>query len=472
VPPDHLVPRHLALTGLVRPHDHACLVYDDPRARIDVTVPYFIDGLERGESCLVVGGREFTESVEAGLEAAGIDLNLHRDRGALMVATCRETHLASGPRPGTFSPVSMVNVWREMVHHATRRGFAATRLAVEPTWALQDEQSTRELIAYETLVNGFLASAPATGLCLYRRDQWPAAAVIDALRTHNAVVLGEVVCHGNLFYDAPELPRTEDRADAARLTWMLGQLRDTTARERALTEARDAAVAANRLKDEFLAALAHEMRTPLASIVGWTSVLRRAELPPERVQQALGSIERNAAGMTRMVNDLVDLSAMLAGQLSLVRTVVDTRTVVRDAVDAIRPIASERRLRLDVEEPTEPVRVKADADRLRQCVLNLLSNAVKFTPTGGTVTVRVEPQHGKVAIHVSDTGEGISATSLLRVFDRFWRATESPSGSGSGLGLGLAITKQLVELHDGRVSASSAGEGRGAVFTIELPASS
>jgi signal transduction histidine kinase len=458
VPPDHLVPRHLALTGLVRPHDHACLVYDDPRARIDVTVPYFIDGLERGESCLVVGGREFTEGVEAGLEAAGIDLNLHRDRGALTVATCRETH--------------MVNVWRERVHDATRRGFTATRLAVEPTWALQDEQSTRELMAYEALVNGFFASTPATGLCLYRRDQWPAAAVIDALRTHNAVVLGDIVRHGNLFYGAPELPRTEDRADAARLTWMLGQLRDTTARERALTEARDAAVAANRLKDEFLAALSHEMRTPLTSIVGWTSVLRRAELPPERVQQALGSIERNAAGMTRMVNDLVDMSAMLAGQLSLVHTVGDARTVVRDAVDTIRPIASERRLRLDVEEPTEPVCVKADADRLRQCVLNLLGNAVKFTPAGGAVAVRVEPQNGMVAIHVSDTGAGISATSLLHVFDRFWRATESPSGSGSGLGLGLAITKQLVELHDGRVSASSAGEGHGAVFTIELPTSS
>jgi signal transduction histidine kinase len=323
-------------------------------------------------------------------------------------------------------------------------------------------------MVYEALVNEFFATAPATGLCLYEWNKWPAAALVHALRTHKTVVVGDAVCTGNVFYEGPEYARS-DRSDTERLACMLDQLRQATARERALAEARDAAVAANRVKDDFLAALSHEMRTPLTSIVGWTSVLTRAELPPDGVRQALASIERNARGLTRMVNDLVDVSAMLAGQLSLAQKIVDAGTVVREAVETIRPIASERRLHLGVEVSSESLSIRADPDRLLQCVLNLLSNAVKFTPAEGAITARVERRDRTVVIAVSDTGIGIPSEMLPRVFDRFWRASSRPTAAG-GLGLGLAITRQLVELHGGRVGVHSAGEGRGAVFTVELPA--
>jgi signal transduction histidine kinase len=238
---------------------------------------------------------------------------------------------------------------------------------------------------YEALVNDFFASVPASGLCLYGRRKWPAAALIDALRTHGTLVIGDAVCTSNVFYEGREFVQT-DRADAARLARMLEHVREAVTREQALTEERDAAVAASRRKDHFLAALAHEMRTPLMSIVGWTSVLTRAELPPDSVRQARASIERNAQGMTRIVNDLVDMSAMLAGRLSLMRAVVNLETIAREAMETIRPIASERRLRVSLDAPRERLLVDADADRLRQCVLNLLSNAVKATPADGAIT--------------------------------------------------------------------------------------
>jgi signal transduction histidine kinase len=452
-------------------HDHLCLVYDDPDVRARTTVPYLADGLERGEWCVAVGDREFTESVEAGLEAAGIDLSRYRDRHAFAVATHRETYLASGPEPGTFAPDGMLRLWHDMVRDASRRGFTASRVAGEPTWALESEHSLQVLLTYEALVDQFFASAPATGLCLYRRGQWPADAIVDILRTHETVVVGESVCTGNLFYEGPRV-REERRSEPARIRWMLDRVRETSAREKALTEARDAALAANRTKDEFLAALSHELRTPLTSIVGWTAVLGRAQLPPEGVRKALTSIERNASAMTRIVNDLLDMSAMLAGRLSLVCAPIDARALVREAVETIRPTATEHRLALELDEPGDPLPVNADADRLRQCVLNLLTNAVKYTPAGGTVSVRIERHDTVAAIHISDTGVGISPDRLSRIFDRFWRGGDSPTGSRGGLGLGLAITRQLIELHGGRVSVASPGEGQGTSVTIELPTAS
>jgi signal transduction histidine kinase len=362
----------------------------------------------------------------------------------------------------------MLSAWQDRVRDASRRGFTASRVAVEPTWALEPEHGLEALFAYEALVKEFFASAPATGLCLYRQGPWPPSAIMDVLRTHRMVVVGDTLCPDNMFYEGPARLR-EDRSDAERMRRMLDRVRETAARERALADARDAALAANRVKDEFVAALSHEMRTPLTSIVGWTSVLTRSELPPEGVRKALLSIERNAGALTRIVNDLLDVSAMLAGTLSLVCKPIDVRAVVREAVEAIRPTATERHLTLSSREPDGPIFVNADADRLGQCVLNLLTNAVKYTPDGGAIDVHVDAQDTTAVIRVSDTGIGISPERLPRIFDRFWRAGDSPTGSRGGLGLGLSITRQLVEMHGGRVSVSSAGEGHGTTVTIKLP---
>ncbi len=362
----------------------------------------------------------------------------------------------------------MLGIWRTLARYASRSGFAGSRMAGEPTWALDSGHSLQALLAYEALVNDFFASGPASGLCLYRKGQWPANVIIHVLRTHKMVVVGESLCPHNVFYEGAAVVQ-DGRSDTERMLGMLDRVREATARENALRDARDAAVAADRTKDAFLAALSHELRTPLSSIVGWASMLTRAELPPEPAREALLSIARNGNAMTRIVDDMLDMSAMLAGTLSVARERIDVRAVVREAVDTIRPSATERRLALESHEPAEPVFVHADPDRLRQCVLNLLNNAVKYTPADGAIAVHVERQDATAAIHVSDTGIGIAGDRLPRIFDRFWRGADSPTGSRGGLGLGLSITRQLVELHGGRVRVASAGEGKGATVTIEIP---
>jgi signal transduction histidine kinase len=235
-------------------------------------------------------------------------------------------------------------------------------------------------------------------------------------------------------------------------------------------EAREVAEAAGVLKDEFLATLSHELRTPLNAIAGWAGLLRSGALDGERLTQAIESIERNSRVLTRMVDDLLDVSAVISGKMSLKVQPLDPAGVVTDALEAIRPAAEARSIRIDANLSPEAGTVKADPDRLRQVVWNLLSNAVRFTPPGGRVSVRLEGQDGTAHLAVSDTGQGIDPTFLPYVFEPFRQADGSITRLHGGLGLGLAIVRRLVELHGGTVRAQSPGLGQGATFIVDLPA--
>jgi PAS domain S-box-containing protein len=226
----------------------------------------------------------------------------------------------------------------------------------------------------------------------------------------------------------------------------------------------------NRLKDEFLATLSHELRTPLTAIIGWTHLIRSGGLTEEATARALETVERNARTQSQLVGDLLDVSRIVTGKMRLDMGPVDLAPVVAEAVASIRPAAEARGLRLRAELDPRAGRVTGDADRLRQVIWNLLSNAVKFTPEGGAVTVRGARRGGRVEIEVSDTGQGIAPEFLPYVFDRFRQADQSTTRAHGGLGLGLSIVRHLVELHGGTVRAESDGEGRGATFTVSLPA--
>jgi PAS domain S-box-containing protein len=238
-------------------------------------------------------------------------------------------------------------------------------------------------------------------------------------------------------------------------------------RERA---AREDAEKANRLKDEFLAMVSHELRTPLNAILGWTHVMRSAAAPqPDQTRRALEVIERNARIQTQIVADVLDISRITSGKLLLNPEQLDARPLVSAALEAIRPAAEARKIALRVSLPPDPRYLWADAARMQQVVGNLLSNAVKFTAPGGRVDVALESRGPDLAIVVRDTGKGIAAEFLPHVFERFRQADSSITRNHGGLGLGLAIVKHLVELHRGRVEASSSGEGRGATFRVVLP---
>jgi PAS domain S-box-containing protein len=225
----------------------------------------------------------------------------------------------------------------------------------------------------------------------------------------------------------------------------------------------------SRLKDEFLATLSHELRTPLNAILGWAHLIRSGLTRPEDVPRGLEVIERNAKVQARLVEDLLDMSRIVSGKLKLEVRAVDLGGVIRAAIEAVRPAASGKGIQLGA--PVgDGTLILADAARLQQVVWNLLANAVKFTPRGGHVDVAVDRPNGHVEITVRDTGEGIRPEFLPFLFERFTQSDSSSTRQHGGLGLGLALVRQFVEAHGGSVHAASAGEGRGASFTVRLPA--
>jgi PAS domain S-box-containing protein len=240
-------------------------------------------------------------------------------------------------------------------------------------------------------------------------------------------------------------------------------------RNRLLEEAREA----NRMKDEFLAMLSHELRTPLSAIVGWAHMLRTGGLDEPTVARAIETIDRNAKVQNQLIEDILDVSRIVAGKFHLDLRSVDLVRIVEAAIDTVSPLAASRgvQLRQDLSAEIGPCcPAIGDPDRLQQVVWNLLTNAVKFTPRGGVVTVEVRRQDdpAEFEIVVRDTGQGISADFLPHIFERFRQAGTGARRHG-GLGLGLSIVRHIVEMHGGTVMATSAGEGQGSVFTLRLP---
>jgi signal transduction histidine kinase/ActR/RegA family two-component response regulator len=229
---------------------------------------------------------------------------------------------------------------------------------------------------------------------------------------------------------------------------------------------------ANHLKDDFLATVSHELRTPLNAVLGWARMLAAEQLPAERAAHAIATIERNAASLAHLIDDLLDVSRIIAGTQHITLQPVDLVGVTQTALDVVRPLAVDKHIDLRFSPPPGSTAiVNGDSGRLQQVILNLLANAVKFTSECGRVDVSVERIGSRIEVNILDTGQGISPEFLPHVFDRFRQADGAPSRRHGGLGLGLAIVRQFVELHGGTVHAASQGMGRGATFTVRLPIS-
>jgi PAS domain S-box-containing protein len=287
------------------------------------------------------------------------------------------------------------------------------------------------------------------------------------------------------------------RDPSGQVTRIVGSTTDITERKQLEIErelllhesqvARAEAEAANQSKDEFLAIVSHELRSPLNSILGWAKLLRTRNLDSDTTNRALEIIQRNAESQAQLIDDLLDVSRMIRGNLRLDLIPVDLLSVLKTALDNWHPVAETKGIQISLSSlpvsASAPVLVSGDAQRLQQIVLNLISNAIKFTPQGGKVDVSLEiyeersqtplsaalsQQTSFVTITITDTGKGISAEFLPYVFERFRRASTTTHAS-EGLGLGLAIVRHLVELHSGKVMVDSEGEGKGTTFTVKLP---
>ena len=227
-------------------------------------------------------------------------------------------------------------------------------------------------------------------------------------------------------------------------------------------QARQRAEEADRIKDEFMATLSHELRGPLSAMVGWVQVLGAGGLDEATRERGRAAIERSAKAQTRLIEDLLDYSRVVAGKLTLSPQLTDLVPVAGAAIEAVRSAAEAKGIRLELSTDAEAALVHGDPDRLQQVLWNVLSNAVKFTPRGGRVEVWIGRVGDSLHIRVSDTGQGISRDFLPHVFERFRQQDGTSRRLQGGLGLGLAIVKELVELHGGTVHADSPGEGQGA----------
>jgi signal transduction histidine kinase len=241
---------------------------------------------------------------------------------------------------------------------------------------------------------------------------------------------------------------------------------DITARVQAEEWLREA----DRRKDEFLAMLSHELRNPLAPILNAVGVLKRPGLSDERLEWAREVIERQVENLTRLVDDLLDVSRIAQGKIALKRENLDLAAVVARALETSRPLIEARKHKLTVKLPPQPVRLNGDLIRLAQVISNLLSNAAKYTGEGGAIRLTVETVNDEVVVRVEDNGIGIPAEDLQRIFDLFIQAERALDRAQGGLGIGLTLARGVVEMHGGRIEAFSDGPGRGSQFVARLPA--
>jgi signal transduction histidine kinase len=267
--------------------------------------------------------------------------------------------------------------------------------------------------------------------------------------------------------------------DDGRIEKMVGVSRDVSAerraeegREQALTRerrARDEAERQSRIKDEFLATLSHELRTPMNAILGWLSLLERGEGIKDS-QHAISVIQRNAQLQAKLIEDLLEMNKLASGTVRLEIAPMDIGAALLAAVESLKPTAEAKHVRVAATVASGLPEIQADARRVQQILWNLLHNAVKFTGADGSVDAAVDRSEGHVRILVKDNGRGIAADFLPYVFDRFRQADPSPGrGATWGLGIGLSIVRYLAELHGGSIQASSPGLNQGSTFILELP---
>jgi PAS domain S-box-containing protein len=253
--------------------------------------------------------------------------------------------------------------------------------------------------------------------------------------------------------------------DAGKLRGYAKVMRDITERKQAEVES----VEANRRKDEFLAMLGHELRNPLAPILNSVLVLRQDRTTSPAQQQALSMIDRQVRQLMRLVDDLLDVSRIKMGKIHLRKERVQLSTVLNHAAETARPLINARKHRLSISLPAESVWLDADSTRIAQVIANLLNNAAKYTEPGGQIWLAAERVGGKAIVRVKDTGVGILAEMLPRVFDLFTQADRSLDRAQGGLGIGLTLVRTLVQMHEGTVEAFSEGVGKGSEFVVRLP---
>jgi PAS domain S-box-containing protein len=271
--------------------------------------------------------------------------------------------------------------------------------------------------------------------------------------------------------EVPVLLNAKRRIEGERQVsdWVLAPMRQRNELENEILKAREVAEASSRAKDQFLALISHELRSPLTAILNWATLLSQTEPDAATLKRGLQAIERNARVQSRLVDDILDQVRSQTGKLRLELAELDVRPILSDVLEGAAPAALAKSVQLEGDLSSEKLIVRADPNRLQQVFWNIVQNAVKFTPPGGHVRATARPSDSWVEAEITDTGRGISPAFLPHLFERFRQEDGASDRAEGGLGLGMAITRTLVELHGGSIWASSPGLGHGSTFIVRLP---
>jgi two-component sensor histidine kinase len=434
---------------------HACLFFDDPADDWGTLVPYFREGLRRGERCEFVAGTDEVHEFERAMKSAGLDVEREVCRGALCLIDLERSVR------GHLEPGVVVRSFEERAQQALAEGFTGLRSCGQIPSRLGGESvDERTVLEIDAMLNEVVARGKVVMLCRHDLRSTPPSRIRQTLQVHPIAVIGPLVCPSP-FYEPPEMALGHC-SDHERVRWLMDRL----CRSRAASLALEEAV---QVRDEFIAAASHELRTPLTSSQLYMErACRLAEDgadDPRCLPRTLRRAQQEVEKMARVVDQLLDASQMREPALSLNVEPVDVVGLVRETVSAFGDRATRAGCALRLDAPAEPIVGLWDRGRLGQVVTNLLSNAVKFGP-GKPVDLKVSRENGTAQLLVRDHGIGVADEDRTRIFERFERA--APVSQYGGFGLGLWIVRKIVGAFGGNVVASNAPDA-GAVFTVALP---
>lgn len=384
------------------------------------------------------------------IEVADLDERAHRGQIEILEAA---EYYDQTIRVGTNK---LSRLWTRRYESARAKGYSGLRVSGNGLTPL-DTQRWQALMDYEQWLNTFIQERSFTALCCYGFETAIPSRMMEAFAQHEAVLIrqnGDWHEVANQAYRRPAASRSQQELDS---------LLDA---ERA---ARSHAEHLNRIKDEFLATVSHELRGPLAGILGWTRLVRRGG-DDQEIKHGLEVVEQNAAVLAQLVDDLLDVSRIITGKIHLKMDTIHPETIIPAVINSLQIAANNKNILVERRIPATLPAIKCDPIRIRQVLWNLLTNAIKFTPVGGRITIAVRPDEKWLTIEVADTGEGIPSEHLPHIFDKFQQG--GTTRKHGGLGLGLAIIKHILELHGGTIQATSEGSGKGATFTARLPITS
>lgn len=454
--------------------DHFVQFYESDGFLLNSLSGFIGSAINKGVPAIVVATKAHRDGLDELMRANSVDVTNALATGKFVALDAAETlskfMINGAPEPGRFREViggvissvtdgrSRVRAFGEMVALLWAEGNHEAAIRLEELWNdLQKSHTFSLFCAYP--MNGFgneRFTKPHDGVCTVHSRVLPSESYADLENYDDRL---------------REIARLQQKALA-----LEGEINDRKIVEEKLRlalvgeqMARAEAETANRMKDQFLATVSHELRTPLNAIIGWSHLLKSGKLDGNTSQRALETIDRNARSQAQLIEDILDVSRMITGKLRLKKEVVDIASVINAAIDSVQLAIDSKDLNLNVTLDPAARHTVGDSSRLQQVVWNLLSNAIKFTPSGGSIEVKVQRANSNLQICVKDSGQGISREFLPHIFEHFRQADGTTTRLHGGLGLGLAIVRQLVELHGGSVTANSAGEGLGCTFTIELP---